>query len=166
MMLYVHGTESVLDETKLVEILGDLIDDSTYSDRNLLVLACSCWFPAAVLILVAAHFPVFRNLFSVLFNSAVIAPTQNKAIGVPEFDSYFRAELSNSVDVETRERILKEAINEVKINNCILASKQLEKIKRLINVKGWKIQRLDATEAFRRKQRNAEEEADEIWKNM
>ncbi|XP_009782718.1 adenylate isopentenyltransferase 3, chloroplastic-like [Nicotiana tabacum] len=89
-----------------------------------------------------------------------------KAIGVPEFDSYFRAELSNSVDVETRERLLKEAINEVKINNCILASKQLEKIKRLINVKGWKIQRLDATEVFRRKQRNAEEEAEEIWKNM
>lgn len=89
-----------------------------------------------------------------------------KAIGVPEFDSYFRAELSNSVDVETRERLLKEAINEVKINNCILASKQLEKIKRLINVKGWKIQRLDATEVFRRKQRNAEEEAEEIWKNI
>ncbi|XP_019266244.1 PREDICTED: adenylate isopentenyltransferase 6, chloroplastic-like [Nicotiana attenuata] len=95
-----------------------------------------------------------------------ITPTQNKAIGVPEFDSYFRAELSNSVDVETREMLLKEAINEVKINNCILASQQLEKIKRLINVKGWKIQRLDVTEVFRRKQRNAEEEAEEIWKNM
>ncbi|MCD7448415.1 Adenylate isopentenyltransferase [Datura stramonium] len=89
-----------------------------------------------------------------------------KAIGVPEFDSYFRAELSNSADRQTRERLLKEAINEVKINNCKLARKQLEKIKRLINVKGWKVHRLDATEVFR-KQRKAElEEAEEIWTNM
>ncbi|KAM3216767.1 adenylate isopentenyltransferase 3, chloroplastic [Capsicum annuum] len=89
-----------------------------------------------------------------------------KAIGVPEFDSYFRAQLSNSVDRQTRERLLKEAINQVKINNCILASKQLVKIKRLINVKGWKIHRLDATEVFRKKRKADEEEAEEIWKNM
>ncbi|KAK4357355.1 hypothetical protein RND71_022965 [Anisodus tanguticus] len=89
-----------------------------------------------------------------------------KAIGVPEFDSYFRAELSNSVDIETRERLLKEAINQVKINNCILASKQLEKIKRLINVKGWKIHRLDATEVFKKKRKADEDEAEEIWKNI
>lgn len=89
-----------------------------------------------------------------------------KAIGVPEFDSYFRAELSNSVDRQTRERLLKEAINEVKINNCILASKQLEKIKRLINVKGWKIHRFDATEVFRKQRKAEKEEAEEIWKNM
>lgn len=89
-----------------------------------------------------------------------------KAIGVPEFDSYFRAELSNFVDKQTRERLLKEAINEVKINNCILASKQLDKIKRLINVKGWKIHRLDATEVFRKQRKAEEEEAEEIWKNM
>ncbi|XP_060181438.1 adenylate isopentenyltransferase 3, chloroplastic [Lycium barbarum] len=89
-----------------------------------------------------------------------------KAIGVPEFDSYFRAELSNSVDIETRERLLKDAINEVKINNCILASKQLEKIKRLINVKGWKVHRLDATEVFTKKRKEEEEKAEEIWKNI
>ncbi|CAN4093478.1 unnamed protein product [Withania somnifera] len=89
-----------------------------------------------------------------------------KAIGVPEFDSYFRAELSNSVDSQSLERLLKEAINEVKINNCKLASKQLQKIKRLINVKGWKIHRLDAAEVFRKKRKEEEQEAEEIWKNM
>ncbi|WMV47153.1 hypothetical protein MTR67_040538 [Solanum verrucosum] len=89
-----------------------------------------------------------------------------KAIGVPEFDSYFRAELSNSVDRQTRERMLKEAITEVKINNCILASKQFDKIYRLINVKGWKIHRLDATEVFKKQRIAEEKEAEEIWKNM
>ncbi|KAK4720267.1 hypothetical protein R3W88_018605 [Solanum pinnatisectum] len=74
-----------------------------------------------------------------------------KAIGVPEFNRYFRAELSK-------------AINEVKINNCKLASQQFEKINRLINVKGWNVHRLDATQVMLKKQGKREEE--EIWKNM
>lgn len=62
--------------------------------------------------------------------------------------------------------MLEEAITEIKINNCILASKQLEKIKRLISVKGWKIHRLDASEVFKKQRIAEEKEAEEIWKNM
>ncbi|KAK4376285.1 hypothetical protein RND71_006962 [Anisodus tanguticus] len=68
-----------------------------------------------------------------------------KAIDVPEFDRYFQAELSKIIDEETRVKLLEEAINEVKINNCKLASQQLKKINHLINVKGWNVHRLDAT---------------------
>ncbi|MCD7468007.1 Adenylate isopentenyltransferase [Datura stramonium] len=66
-----------------------------------------------------------------------------KAIGVPEFDRYFREELSKSINEETRVKLLEEAIKEVKVNNCKLASQQLEKINSLINVKGWNVHRLD-----------------------
>ena len=34
MMLYVHRTEFVIDETKFGEILGDLIDGSTVGPRT------------------------------------------------------------------------------------------------------------------------------------
>ncbi|XP_059302693.1 adenylate isopentenyltransferase 3, chloroplastic-like [Lycium ferocissimum] len=91
-----------------------------------------------------------------------------KAIGVPEFDRYFRAELSKSVDAETRVKLLEEAINKVKINNCKLASQQLEKINRLTNVKGWNVHRLDATEITFKKRGNEKEKevAEELWKNL
>ncbi|KAG5603356.1 hypothetical protein H5410_034726 [Solanum commersonii] len=85
-----------------------------------------------------------------------------KVIGVPEFDRYVRAELSKSVDEETHS--VEEATNEVKINNCKLASQQLEKINRLINVKGRNVHRLDATQVMLKKRGKREEE--EIWKNM
>ncbi|CAK9151049.1 unnamed protein product [Ilex paraguariensis] len=83
-----------------------------------------------------------------------------KAIGVPEFDKYFRAESFS--DEETRAILLEEAKNEIKINTCILARRQLEKIKRLRNVKGWRVHRLDATEAFRK----CGEEGEEAWEKL
>ncbi|MCD9558848.1 Adenylate isopentenyltransferase [Datura stramonium] len=93
-----------------------------------------------------------------------------KAIGVPEFDRYFREELSKSINEETRVKLLEEAIKEVKVNNCKLASQQLEKINSLINVKGWNVHRLDATEVMLRKRGKQEEDvevaAEKIWKNM
>ncbi|KAJ0878216.1 putative transferase [Helianthus annuus] len=85
-----------------------------------------------------------------------------RAIGVPEFALYFRAEDSSSVDDKTRARLLEEAIEETKINSCMLACRQLEKIERLRKVKGWKLHRLDATPAFQK--RGAE--ADEPWTKM
>ncbi|XP_074368310.1 adenylate isopentenyltransferase 3, chloroplastic-like [Apium graveolens] len=69
-----------------------------------------------------------------------------KAIGFPEFDQYFR--LEPYIDVETRARLCQKAIDEVKNNTCKLACRQLEKIYRLRNNKGWKVHRLDATDAF------------------
>ncbi|XWS36276.1 hypothetical protein CRYUN_Cryun20dG0071400 [Craigia yunnanensis] len=83
-----------------------------------------------------------------------------KAIGVPEFDRYFRAE--PFLDKQYRAKLLQEAIHEIKINTCKLACRQLEKIHRLRNKKNWKIHRLDATEVFRRRG----EEADKAWEEL
>lgn len=83
-----------------------------------------------------------------------------KAIGVPEFDLYFRAE--PYLDTENRAKMLKEAIQEIKDNTCKLACRQLEKIRRLRNIKGWNINRLDATEVLRKRGKAA----DEAWKKL
>ncbi|KAL4572065.1 hypothetical protein LXL04_018834 [Taraxacum kok-saghyz] len=84
------------------------------------------------------------------------------AIGVPEFDSYFRAEYSSFSDEKTRAKLLEVAINETKINTCNLARRQVEKIYRLRDVKGWKIHRLDATKVFQKKGK----EADMAWAEL
>ncbi|KAJ4727510.1 Adenylate isopentenyltransferase [Melia azedarach] len=83
-----------------------------------------------------------------------------KAIGVPEFDLYFRVE--PYLDKENRAKMLKEAIQEIKDNTCKLACRQLEKIRRLRNIKGWNINRLDATEVLRKRGKAA----DEAWKKL
>lgn len=83
-----------------------------------------------------------------------------RAIGVPEFDEYFRRE--EFVDEETKQRLSEDAIREIKLNTWKLAMKQLGKIHRLRNVKRWEIHRLDATPVFRRRG----EEANEAWKKL
>ncbi|KAD6120149.1 hypothetical protein E3N88_11420 [Mikania micrantha] len=85
-----------------------------------------------------------------------------RAIGVPEFDAYFRAKYSSSSDAKTRAKLLELAINETKMNTCKLAYRQLEKIRRLRNDKGWKIHRLDATPVFEKRGREANESWAEI----
>ncbi|KAL4384142.1 hypothetical protein GQ457_15G022530 [Hibiscus cannabinus] len=80
-----------------------------------------------------------------------------KAIGVPEFDRYLRAE--PFLDKRSRAELLQEAIQEVKRNTCRLACRQRQKINRLRNKKNWMIHRVNATEAFRR----CGKEADEAW---
>ncbi|KAI3668207.1 hypothetical protein L6452_43284 [Arctium lappa] len=85
-----------------------------------------------------------------------------RAIGVPEFDAFFRSEHSCSDDGKTRAKLLESAINETKINTCKLACQQLKKIHRLRNINGWEIHRLDATKAF---QRNGLE-ANEAWAEL
>ncbi|PIN03065.1 tRNA delta(2)-isopentenylpyrophosphate transferase [Handroanthus impetiginosus] len=77
-----------------------------------------------------------------------------RAIGVPEFDLFFQVESFS--DEETRARILAEAIDKIKMNNSKLARRQLEKIHRLRNMKGWKMHRLDATAVFRKRSAEAE----------
>ncbi|KDP21488.1 hypothetical protein JCGZ_21959 [Jatropha curcas] len=81
-----------------------------------------------------------------------------KSIGVPELDKHFRSELF--LDEEESARVLQEAIREIKSNNYKLALRQVEKIRRLKNVKGWNIHRIDATEFFRNK------DDDEMWKTL
>ncbi|XP_075507223.1 adenylate isopentenyltransferase 3, chloroplastic-like [Primulina tabacum] len=83
-----------------------------------------------------------------------------RAIGVPELDNFFRIE-SFYNDEETRARILSEAIDRIKMNTSKLACRQVEKILRLRNAKGWELHRLDATDVFRK--RGGESEA--AWEN-
>ncbi|OVA02977.1 tRNA isopentenyltransferase [Macleaya cordata] len=84
-----------------------------------------------------------------------------RAIGVPEMDRFLRAEAIGA-DYQTRAKLLDEAINEIKANNCRLACRQLQKIQRLRTLSGWNIHRLDATDAFLKRGR----ESDEAWKNL
>ncbi|KAJ0946419.1 putative transferase [Helianthus annuus] len=85
-----------------------------------------------------------------------------RAIGVPEFDSYFRSEYSSSINEETRAKLLESAINDVKINTCALACQQLKKIDRLRNVKGWDLHRIDATKVFE----NTDKYTDDAWSEL
>ncbi|XP_071719351.1 adenylate isopentenyltransferase 3, chloroplastic-like [Rutidosis leptorrhynchoides] len=85
-----------------------------------------------------------------------------RAIGVPEFHSYFRAQYSSSADEKTRSLLLERAIKETKINTSKLAQRQLAKILRLKNVKGWKVHRIDATKVFKK----TGKEADEAWAEL
>nr|ABD93934.1 adenylate isopentenyltransferase [Lotus japonicus]ABG74607.1 isopentyl transferase [Lotus japonicus] len=83
-----------------------------------------------------------------------------RAIGVPEFDEYFRRE--GFADEETRKLLLERAVREMKVNTCKLARRQLGKIQRLRNVKRWEIHRVDATPVFWKRG----EEADEAWRKV
>ncbi|MFS7901855.1 putative transferase [Helianthus anomalus] len=85
-----------------------------------------------------------------------------RAIGVPEFDSYFRSEYLSSINEETRAKLLESAINDVKINTCALACQQLKKIDRLRNVKGWDLHRIDATKVFEKTGKHA----DDAWSEL
>ncbi|KAH6772745.1 isopentenyltransferase 3 [Perilla frutescens var. hirtella] len=83
-----------------------------------------------------------------------------RAIGVPELDEFFRVE--PFCDEETRARVLAEAIDSIKMNTSRLACRQLEKIHRLRNIKGWRMHRLDATDVFRKRGGGAEA----AWEDM
>ncbi|XP_059625819.1 adenylate isopentenyltransferase 3, chloroplastic isoform X1 [Cornus florida] len=83
-----------------------------------------------------------------------------RAIGIPEFDPYFRAQRCyNGI---RNDSLLQAAIQAIKNNTSQLAKRQLDKIHRLRNVRGWKVHRLDATDVFRKRGR----EADEAWEEM
>ncbi|KAL1539785.1 Adenylate isopentenyltransferase 3, chloroplastic [Salvia divinorum] len=83
-----------------------------------------------------------------------------RAIGVPEFDEYFRVE--SECDEETRARVLAEAIDAIKANTSRLACRQLEKIHRLRNTRAWRMHRLDTTEVFRKR----DGEAEAVWNSV
>lgn len=80
-----------------------------------------------------------------------------KAIGVPEFDEYFRkyppSESSENGLVPkegcdpARREAYEEAVKEIKDNTCRLAKRQVGKIQRLREA-GWDLNRLDATATF------------------
>ncbi|KAD3338222.1 hypothetical protein R6Q59_020371 [Mikania micrantha] len=169
--------KSIVGKGKLPIIAGGsnsfieaLIDDRNYEFRSQYDV-CFLWVDVAM--------PVLNRFVSDRVDRMVAAgmveevrkmykPNSNyskgirRAIGVPEFDSFFRSEYSSSIDDETRSRLLESAINEVKINTFALACRQLKKIHRLRDVKGWKIHRIDATKAFEQRGKLA----DEAWSEL
>lgn len=80
-----------------------------------------------------------------------------RSIGVPEMDSYLRAEKME--DYIQRERLLREAISDIKANTCKLAYKQVGKIETLKNRHGWEMHQIDTTPAFEK----CGEEANTEW---
>ncbi|CAJ2630717.1 unnamed protein product [Trifolium pratense] len=77
-----------------------------------------------------------------------------KAIGVPEFDRFFKeypppvGPMEKEGNNSMRELAYEEAVKAIKDNTCQLAKRQIGKILRLKRA-GWDLQRIDATEAFR-----------------
>ncbi|GAB4840304.1 hypothetical protein Ancab_021068 [Ancistrocladus abbreviatus] len=90
-----------------------------------------------------------------------------KAIGVPEFERYFRmfpgpvkrvndTRRGGNPEMDEEEKnnqvrrvVCEKAVRQIKENTCQLAKRQIEKILRLKNGGGWDLRRLEATEAFR-----------------
>ncbi|GMJ03303.1 isopentenyltransferase 1, Arabidopsis thaliana isopentenyltransferase 1 [Hibiscus trionum] len=79
-----------------------------------------------------------------------------KAIGVPEFDKYFKkyppweSEENGTVPARcdrVRRDAYEEAVREIKDNTCRLAERQVGKIKRLREA-GWEMKRIDGTATF------------------
>lgn len=85
-----------------------------------------------------------------------------KAIGVPEFDRFFRNE--QLLNVEDREELLIKVVEDIKRNTFELACRQREKIERLRKVKKWSIQRVDATPVFTK--RRSKTDADVAWERL
>lgn len=75
-----------------------------------------------------------------------------KAIGVPEFDGYFKAYPPESGEKWDDDRLRKaaydKAVEDIKRNTWTLARRQVRKIEKLKNA-GWEIKRVDATASFR-----------------
>ncbi|KAJ3684291.1 hypothetical protein LUZ61_013455 [Rhynchospora tenuis] len=74
-----------------------------------------------------------------------------RAIGVPELDEYFRSEIAGSTNQEELERMLNEAVNNIKANTCKLIQSQVQKIWQLKNLDGWHIHRVDVSQFLKSK---------------
>ena len=89
-----------------------------------------------------------RGLFQ---QNADYARGLRRAIGVPELDKFIRSEGK-----------LEDAIGEIKANTWKLAKRQLSKIRRLRDTRGWRLHRVHATEAFKKQGL----EADMAWERL
>lgn len=81
-----------------------------------------------------------------------------RSIGVPEFDEFLREEAT--ADERTKNMLLEDAISMIKVNNCKLANRQVQKIHRLHTIWKRNMHRLDATETFFN---HSPEEAPKVW---
>ncbi|KAF4368262.1 hypothetical protein CsatB_005646 [Cannabis sativa] len=164
--------EDILSHRKLPIIVGGsnsfiehLVDDNYRSRYD----CCFIWVDVFMPIL---HSYVSKRVDQMVRNGLIEEVRQmfdpnadyskgiRRAIGVPEFDNYFRNE--THLDSKTKSKLLEEAINEIKKNTCKLASRQLDNINRLRYIKDWKLHRLDATEVYQKRGK----EADQAWNKL
>ncbi|XP_058088933.1 adenylate isopentenyltransferase-like [Magnolia sinica] len=90
-------------------------------------------------------------------------PGLGKAIGVPEFERYFRRYGGARPEGDSgRGAAFEDAVEEIKENTLLLAEKQVGKIQRLRS-QGWDLQRMDATEAVRAALRSDGVRFQEAW---
>ncbi|XP_076904222.1 adenylate isopentenyltransferase 3, chloroplastic-like [Bidens hawaiensis] len=169
--------KSIVGRGKLPIIAGGsnsfieaLVDDENYKFRSRYDV-CFLWVDVAMQVLeqfvsnrvdrmVAAG--MVEEVGNMYNPNADYSKGIRRAIGVPEFDSYFHAKYSSSSDQKTRAMLLQQAIHGTKINTCKLALRQVDKINRLVDVKGWPIHRIDATKVLEKKGREADEAWDEL----
>ncbi|CAN8280414.1 unnamed protein product [Cochlearia groenlandica] len=172
------SVENILNKGKLPIIVGGsnsyveaLVDDEDYKFRSKYD-CCFLWVDVALPVL---HGFVSERVDKMVDNGMVDEVREffdfsdsdysrgiKKAIGVPEFDRFFRNE--PFLNVRDREELLSKVVEEIKRNTFGLACRQREKIQRLRKIKKWCIQRLDATPVFTR--RRSKLDADVAWEKL
>ncbi|KAF3575499.1 hypothetical protein DY000_02031845 [Brassica cretica] len=172
------SVESILSRGKLPIIVGGsnsyveaLVDDDDYKFRSRYD-CCFLWVDVALPVL---HGFVNERVDKMVENGMVEEVRDffyysdsnysrgiKKAIGVPEFDMFFRNE--PFLNMGDREELLSKVVDEIKRNTFGLACKQRNKIERLRRIKKWCIQRLDATPVFTR--RKSKVDADVAWERL
>ncbi|KAI6677803.1 hypothetical protein NL676_038599 [Syzygium grande] len=85
-----------------------------------------------------------------------------RAIGVPEMDHFLRVENRMIDDEKPKEVLLDDAINEIKVNTFKLTCRQVEKIRRLIEERGWNMRRIDATGVFE----SSGKDVEKAWESL
>ncbi|CAN6828717.1 unnamed protein product [Brassica oleracea var. botrytis] len=172
------SVESILSRGKLPIIVGGsnsyveaLVDDDDYKFRSRYD-CCFLWVDVALPVL---HGFVNERVDKMVENGMVEEVRDffdysdsnysrgiKKAIGVPEFDMFFRNE--PFLNMGDREELLSKVVDEIKRNTFGLACKQRNKIEWLRRIKKWCIQRLDATPVFTR--RKSKVDADVAWERL
>lgn len=94
--------------------------------------------------LASGMFDELKSYFGSGESDSVRRSGQKKAIGVPEFEGYFRRLLEEE-DVEAYEG----AVGAIKDNTCQLAKRQVGKIQRLRECAGWDLKKVETTAALR-----------------
>ncbi|ESQ43761.1 hypothetical protein EUTSA_v10006499mg [Eutrema salsugineum] len=172
------SVESVINRGKLPIIVGGsnsyveaLVDDEDYTFRSRYD-CCFLWVDVKLDVLRGfvservdkmvekGMVEEVREIFD--FSDSDYSRGIKKAIGVPEFDRFFRNE--PFLNVGDKEELLSKVVEEIKRNTFGLACRQRDKIDRLIKIKKWCIQRLDATPVFTR--RRSTVDADVAWEKL
>lgn len=176
-LMATHAVESILHKDKLPIIVGgsnsyieSLVADPVYGFKSKYD-CCFLWVDVCTSVLYNfVSQRVDKMVQSGLVNEVreVFDPCNTdytkgirRAIGVPELDPYFRTE--HELDESGRIERLHSAISHIKENTCKLANKQLQNIYRLKHKKGWNLNRVYATEVFKKHNKEA---ADEAWMKM